>query len=194
MATEVGTGDRSDPSICPSSCRFDSGRGPRRLADQFRPLHVACGRAQLPSGRDRRARRIRRSGPHAGDGGNGVRICGRHGALRRRRGGNAVFPVRLLHLLFRSARQPDRLHSLFVHGDQPDHHHRRAGADRLFHRRHRRGSRITGCSSSRYSFRRACRSTFFRWSWRSSSFPSSSRPVSHSVRLFANMLAGHITL
>ena len=89
----VGTGDQSDPPICPSSCRFDSGRGSRRLADQFRPLHVACGRAQLPSGGDRRARRIRRSGPHAGHGGNGVRICGRHGALLRRRGGDAVFPV-----------------------------------------------------------------------------------------------------
>ena len=44
------------------------------------------------------------------------------------------------------------------------------------------------------SCRPACRSTFCRWWWRSRSFLSSSRPVSHSVRLFANMLAGHITL
>ena len=55
----VGTGDRSDPSICHASRRLDSGRGPRRFADQFRPLHAARGGVDLPSGGDRRARRRR---------------------------------------------------------------------------------------------------------------------------------------
>ena len=97
----VGTGDQSDPPICPAPCRFDSGRGSRRLADQFRALHVAGGRAHLPFGCDRRARRFRRAGTPAGHGRNVLRVRRRHGALLRRRGGNAVFPVGLLHLLFR---------------------------------------------------------------------------------------------
>ena len=52
--------------------------------------------------------------------------------------GMRFFPFVFSHLLFRSAGQSDRLHSLFVRGDEPDHHHRRSGADRVFHRRDHR--------------------------------------------------------
>ena len=62
--------------------------------------------------------------------------------------GHAVLPVRLLHLHVRPALQPGRLHPLFLHGDEPDRHHRRAGAAGVPHRRRRRRSRSTDCISS----------------------------------------------
>ena len=138
MATEVGTGDRSDPPICLAPRRFDSGRGPRRLPDQLRSVHVAGSRAHLPFGRDRRAGRLRRAGASAGHGGNVLRIYCRHGALRRRRDRHAVFPVCLRDLFLCSGHQPARLLSLHVLRDKPDHHHRRPGADGFSHgHRHR---------------------------------------------------------
>ena len=85
------------------------------------------------------------------------------------------------------------LHPLFLHRDQPHHRHRDDGAGRVLHGDRRRTSTSTASASSSCSCRPACRFilplvvlieviSFF------------TRPLSHSVRLFANMLAGHITL
>ena len=64
----------------------------------------------------------------------------------------------------------------------------------LLHGPDLRRSTRTASSSSRFSCRPAFRSTSCRWSCSSKSCRSSCEPVSHSVRLFANMLAGHIAL
>jgi len=129
----------------------------------------------------------------AGNGRNGLRIHRGYGAFRRRRVGHAVFPVGLRDLFLRSLVEPDRLYSLLVHGDEPAHHHRGSGADGVFH-------------GYRYRHQRT-RLHFFKLfvppgvpiyilplvvAIEIISFLS--RPISHSVRLFANMLAGHITL
>ncbi|MBL3684288.1 hypothetical protein F2981_10095 [Sinorhizobium meliloti] len=55
-------------------------------------------------------------------------------------------------------------------------------------------STSTVSASSSCSCRKACRARFCRLSSRSKSISFLSRPISLSVRLFANMLAGHITL
>ena len=107
--------------------------------------------------------------------------------------GMRFFPLVFCIFMFVLLCQSDRPHPLFVHGHEPHHHHRRAGAAGVLHRGHRRHQ------GARPHFFKlfvpaGCRSTFCRWSWRSRSFSFLSRPVSHSVRLFANMLAGHITL
>ncbi len=54
--------------------------------------------------------------------------------------------------------------------------------------------RRTGCTSSSCSCRAAFRSSSCRWSLFIEVLSFFLRPISHSVRLFANMLAGHITL
>ena len=147
----------------------------------------------MPSGRDRRARRPGRARPHAGHGRNGLRVHRRHGALRRGRGRHAVLPVRVLDLLLRPAGQSDRLHPLFDGGDEPYRHHRRPGADRVLHRR-RHWRQEHGVHFFKLFVPPGVPIYILPLVVAIEIVSFLSRPVSHSVRLFANMLAGHITL
>ncbi len=143
------------------------------------------------------ANRAARGGARAAavDRGNVLRIRRQHGAHLGRHTRDEVLPFRVHAVHVRPVREPDRAHSLYLHGHEPDHRDRDAGAARLRHRHRLRILASRRCISSICSSPRACRSTSCPRSGPDRDACRSSRGRSpHSVRLFANMLAGHITL
>ena len=114
--------------------------------------------------------------------------------IDNRQGRPPFLPVRLLPVHVHPIRQPDRLLPLHVLGDRADHRHRRAGADRCSSR-----SSSSASQGARAALLQAVRAPgvpiyILPLVVAIEIISFLSRPVSHSVRLFANMLAGHITL
>jgi F-type H+-transporting ATPase subunit a len=107
--------------------------------------------------------------------------------------GMRFFPFVVFAVHVRAGRQSGRAHPLFIHRYEPVDHHGVVRAARVFH-----------CGRLRLLEERPALPQSVRSKGGAEINPWAivaievlsflSRPVSHSVRLFANMLAGHITL
>ena len=94
--------------------------------------------------------------------------------------GHEVLPAGLLAVHVHLRREPDRHHPLHLHGHEPHHRHRGAGADRLLDGDDLRLLQERPQVLQAFRAVTAFRSTSCRWSCSSRCCRSSSRPVSHS--------------
>jgi len=115
----------------------------------------------------------------------------RHGALGGRRARDGVLSLRVLPVHVHSDLQPRRPRAARLHRHQPYHHHGFAGGCWFSHR-HRRRRQRDGLHFFKLFVPSGVPIYILPLVVLIEIISFLSRPLSHSVRLFANMLAGHI--